>query len=523
MKRGGPRSEGPPSKAPRLGFFAAFRRQLGRIRTRLLVVNLMVLLVPIAGLELARTNERQLLDGLERDMRNQAALVRAMVEVDLHRGVPLDDATHADVLTRAARYSRTRVRILDEKGETRVDSHADGPPEGPEAAPRRMLPRLVSTSDARRAREEGDAEDQPRWPTVAERGEVRAALEGRPGSYTRVRKREPEVLLFVTEPLRRDGQVVGVVYVVRSTVPVLNELYAIRSQLLRVLAVAFVVTSLVTLLLAWSISRPLGKLSRASKRIAGGEEGVAVPVSGGGEIRELAEAFAVMKEKLDARLRYISDLSADIAHEFKSPLTSIRGAAELLEFGADDNPEDRARFLRNITLDVERLDRLVSRLLQLSRIEASREAKAIIDLEALARRVAERRTTADVPVEVIWEATTRFVVARPGDLETALGNLVENAARFSPKGESVTLQITGGAPTSLVRIAVGDRGPGVPEEHLPKLFDRFFTTDNESGTGLGLAIVASVAQAHGGTVSVDENPGGGARFTLELPLRPLPY
>jgi two-component system sensor histidine kinase ChvG len=499
-----------------LGLAARLRRELSRIRARLLVVHLVLLLVPVAGLEFARLHERQLLDALQRDMRDQAALVRAMAQTSLAAGAPLAAPAHAEVITSAARSTRTRVRLLDARGEVVADSHAGGPPEGPEPRPPSMLPRVAERAYDASVR---GGDDRPRWPDLPDRSEVRLALAGAPAAYTRVREREPEVLLFVAEPIRHRGEVVGAVYVVRSTSPVLLELYRIRSGLLRVLAIAVVATIGITLLLAWSISRPLARLSRAAKRVAAGEPDVALPVSGGGEIRELGESFVVMKERLDARMRYISDFAADVAHEFKSPLTSIRGAAELLEEGAADDPAARDRFLRNITLDVARLDRLVSRLLELSRIEASSSAATIVDLEALARRIARREPR----VEVRFEASTRFVAAREADLEAALANLVDNAARFTPAGEAVLLAIAGGPPDPSLRIRVVDRGPGVDPAHLPRIFDRFFTTDGErGGTGLGLAIVRAVAEAHGGSATVESRPGEGAAFTIELPVKRAP-
>src|SRR5439155_2551821 len=111
------------------------------LRFRLLLVNLLVLVVPATGLELARIHERQLLDALQRDMQNQAALVRAMLESDLESGVTIDDPAHGLVLEDAARRTRTRVRIVDPSGEVVVDSHENGPPEGPEPPPPTVLPR----------------------------------------------------------------------------------------------------------------------------------------------------------------------------------------------------------------------------------------------------------------------------------------------------------------------------------------------------------------------------------------------
>ena len=493
-----------------------FVRWVGRIGVRLLVVNLLVLLVPIAGLEFARIHERQLLLSLERDMRDQAVMVRALCEADLGAAVAIADPRHAAILTEAARRTRTRVRLLDDKGTVLADSHENGPPEGPELPPPRVLPRSMSDAEIPMRDLPRNPADPNVWPEIEARTEVRAALSGVPGSYARMRERAPGVFLFITEPIRQKGAVVGVVYVVRSTRPVLVELYRIRSGLVRVLGVAFALTALVTMLLSLSISRPLGRLSRAAKRVAAGEPDVTIPVSGGGEIEELGASFASMKDRLDARLRYISELAADVAHEFKSPLTSIRGAAELLGEGAADDPEARVRFLRNIGLDVARLDRLVSRLLELSRIEASSEVMTVIDIEALLIRVADRGGATEPAVALRYRAPARFLRARGADLETAFRNLIDNAVRFTPPGARVEIDVEGDAAS--LRIAVRDHGPGIPEKILPRIFDRFFTTDaDRDGTGLGLSIVKAVVEAHGGAIAV--TCGEGTTFTVTLPLR----
>lgn len=508
------------------------RRFLGRIRTRLLVVNLVVLLVPVAGLEFARIYERQLLSSLERDMRNQAVLVREMVQRsagppplrgeavaaadDAERPRPLTDAAllaaHEAVITRAARQTRTRIRLVDAHGQVVADSHRDGPPEGWEPPAPKVLPGELRDLGARRGGSRAEPDEGPTWPDVPDRGEVRAALEGRPDATTRIRSRDPSVLLFLTEPIRIGGIVQGAVYVTRSTQPVLYELYRIRRGLIQVLLVALAFTVMLSVGLAWSISRPLSRLARAARRIARGERGVEVPLAGSGEIRELAGAFRTMTDRLDDRLRYISEFSADVAHEFKSPLTSIRGAAELLGEGAADDPATRERFLRNIQLDAERLDRLVSRLLELSRLEASNEPMAEVDLGEVVARVVERTHAAEQPV--VFGGESARVRGRAADLERALLNLVENALRFSPDGEPVTVTVA--TKPEEVHLVVADRGPGVPPAHRERIFERFFTTDAErSGTGLGLAIVRTVAEAHGGRVELVEAPG--AVFRLVLP------
>ncbi len=491
---------------------------LGRIGVRLLVVNLIVLLVPIAGLEFARLYEKQLLDSLERDMKNQAALVRAHLEESLEAsGAPdaeLSAPRHEAILRAAAMTTRTRIRVLDATGSVALDSHRGGPPEGAELSTSTVLlgdRHGWSFGLFHRAMAAGTRETPSKWPDVPDRLEVKAALDGSFSTRTRVRAREPMVILFLAEPIRAKGAVRGVVYVTRSTQPVLLELHKIRSGLLRVLAVALLGTLAVTLLLAWSISRPLGRLSRAAKRVAAGELAVAIPIAGSGEIRELALAFAQMKERLEARLRYISEFSADVAHELKSPLTAIRGAAELLGDGTSDDPDAQRRFLRNIELDVDRLDRLVSRLLLLSRIEASAVSMEPVDLTQVAERVAARSSSVDQSVVVRCETEPPVIRGREADLETALVNLVDNALRFSASAED-----TPGGAVEIVLSKIGhgasvrvvDHGPGISDLNMGRLFERFFTTDADGrGTGLGLAIVKAIAEAHGGSVTCRSRKG----------------
>ncbi len=493
-----------------MSFWGRVVHELGRIRVRLLVVNLVVVLVPVAGLVLGRLVERQLLGALQRDMTNQAALTRSWVQGELARGIALGSGHQAQALERAAKRTRTRIRLIDRVRGVVADSHANGPPEGEEPAP----PLLVRVGDASSRR----GRLVPRTPPPPpERPEVLEALAGHPSANTRVALRPPTVFLFVAEPIRHQGGVVGVVYVVRSTTPVLQELHRIRRGLLFVLGVAVAFTALSTLVLAWTISRPLGRLSAAAKRIAAGERQVQLPRGGGGEITELAESFQTMTERLDARLQYISEFSADVAHEFKSPLTSIRGAAELLGEGAVDDQEARGRFLGNIELDVTRLDRLVSRLLELSRIEAATGAVAPVELRGLVARAVERAQTPDGVVQLDHEAPAALVQGREADLEAALHNLIDNALRFSPDGVPVAVRVRD-IGHRRVAIEVSDRGPGIDPANLPKVFDRFFTTEaDRDGTGLGLAIVKSVALAHGGTVTVASTPGEGSTFRLELP------
>lgn len=490
----------------------ALRRLSGRVGTWFLVLNVVVLLVPVAGIEFARLYERQLLASLERDMRNQAAVVRARLELDGPDPDERADALEA-WLERSARSTRTRIRVLGVDGELLADSHRHGPPEGAEPPSPVLLPIGAIVPDVPASADDPGV----RWPALGERREVREARAGRRATATRVRDRSPGVLLFLAEPVLSRGSVAAVVYVTRSTQPVLVELYRIRTALAELLAVALVLSGSVTLLLGGLVSRPLSRLVRAARRIGSGELAVPIPVEGRGELRELAEALAAMKERLAARLRFASEFSADVAHELKSPLTSIRGAAELLAEGAFDDAEARRTFLRNIQLDVDRLDALVVRLLQLGRIEASEEPLCELDLAALAAEVAERHRKRGQAIELSRPDEPLRILGRAEDLATALSNLLDNAARFAPAGEPVLVELTA-RDARRVELAVLDRGPGVSAGNRARVFERFFTTQAEhGGTGLGLAIVRSVAEAHGGQVRYEDREGGGARFVWSLP------
>jgi two-component system sensor histidine kinase ChvG len=245
---------------------------------------------------------------------------------------------------------------------------------------------------------------------------------------------------------------------------------------------------------------------------------VELPAGGGGEISELSAAFAEMTRKLEARQAYISDFAADVAHEFKSPLTSIRGAAELLAEGAADDREARKRFLENITLDARRLDRLVSRLLELSRIDAAGAAPTLVPVEPLVRRVVARAEGVDSKIALQYESSIPVIRGREADLETALLNLLDNALRYSPPEKAVEVRVTGRAGDAELALTITDFGPGIAPEHLPRIFDRFFTTDAEGeGTGLGLAIVKSVVESHAGTVRVEAAEPSGTRVLVRLP------
>jgi two-component system sensor histidine kinase ChvG len=141
----------------------------------------------------------------------------------------------------------------------------------------------------------------------------------------------------------------------------------------------------------------------------------------------------------------------------------------------------------------------------------------VFDLYAMVERAVRRSQGPDGTIVLRYDAKTQWLSGRESDLETAVLNLLDNALRFSPPGASVELEVSD-APKNRIEISVTDHGPGITQEQMPHVFERFYTTDRDrDGTGLGLAIVKSVAVAHGGNVTVSSTPGSGARFVLSLP------
>lgn len=505
-----------PSRARIRAALRAAAVHLLRIRYRLLLVNVLVVAVPLIGVSFARTFEREMLRGLEDDMIHQAQLLRASLRAD-PGGLRLSQ--RGPMLAGAARHTRTRIRLLDAAGRVVADSHRHGPPEGAEVP----APTLLGYGS--------DAYHPPETPKpvdVSSRREIREALQGRYGAATRLWENRSRVYLFSALPIvvppppgalagdaAAAGRVAGVVYVTRSTVPVKLSMFRLRTWLLWVLVASIALTAVLSLFLAATIARPLGKLTRLAGRIAGGERGLRLALQRRDEIGELARAFDTMTQRLDARMQYTRELAADISHEFKSPLTSIRGAAELLRDGAADDAPARERFLGNIIEDSERLDRLVTRLLELSRIEAETTPAELFDYEALTREVVDqRRDRADIALT--YRSRTTVMRGRRGHLASVLGNLLDNAIEHAAPGTAIEVRVSD-APGGRVRTTVSNRGPVLSQAVMARMWDRFFTTRaKQGGTGLGLAIVRSIVAAHGGTVSATSTAEDGTAFTFAL-------
>jgi two-component system phosphate regulon sensor histidine kinase PhoR len=237
-------------------------------------------------------------------------------------------------------------------------------------------------------------------------------------------------------------------------------------------------------------------------------------------------AVLVLHDITDLRRadRVRRDFVANVSHELRTPLTAIRGYVEAL-LDSPPAPDEARRFLDVIARHAERMERLVHDLLRLARLDAGQEpaARGPVDVEAALTAATQDLqpllTARRIAVNLSPDGERR-VTADARKLQDVLKNLLENAANYSPEGGTIDVTVT--RADSMVDIVVADRGPGVPEADLPRIFERFYRVDRSrsrdpGGTGLGLSIVKHLVELQGGTVRAAQRPGGGAMFTVRLP------
>ena len=291
-------------------------------------------------------------------------------------------------------------------------------------------------------------------------------------------------------------------------------------------------TSLIALVVFGPVRRRLHGVQAATERLGSGDLAARAPEHGGDEVASLARSFNQMADELAARARALEasdrtrrQLMADVSHELMTPLTAMRGYIETLtmpELQLD--AQTRQRYMEIITDETHRLEQIIGDLLDLARLEgggmAMRRERA--DVEQLFARVGARHerelTKRQIALTSRVDASARSILGDPDRLEQAMQNLAANALRHTPDGGEIrlTAERRGGE----VVVTVRDNGSGIPSEHLPLIFDRFYKADTSrkamgGGSGLGLSIVKAIVESHGGTIGVRND--NGAVFEIRLP------
>jgi two-component system sensor histidine kinase BaeS len=333
-----------------------------------------------------------------------------------------------------------------------------------------------------------------------------------------------------------DGPIIGAVALstLSRTDRALTFVYQVNGALLAGALAAALLAGLLAYYFSRRLTRPVARLTTATAAMAAGEYATRVQVAAPEELHRLAAAFNEMAAALEADVTALRrqeqlrrELVANVAHELATPLTAIQGFTEALLDGVVHDPDERAESTRLIAREAGRLRRLVGQLRQVALYDAG--------AETLARGPVALPELVDETLAVLGpefdRREIRLTSVLPGDLPPVsadadrlteiLLNLLDNALRHTPAGGII--EVTAARDGQMVRLAIADTGPGIPPAERERIFDRFYRLDASrtaatGGSGLGLAIVRSLVAAHGGTITVDERPGGGARFTVALPV-----
>jgi signal transduction histidine kinase len=318
-----------------------------------------------------------------------------------------------------------------------------------------------------------------------------------------------------------DGRLIQVA---RSTDSRAVLLAPLRADFAGVGAVALMLSMTAGTFLSWRATRPLREVAHTARRILDEDDPSArIPAPrGSGELAVLARQLNTLLDRNASHIRVLRETLDDLAHDLRTPLTRLRGTAELA-LRDDGNPADARSALADCVNESDRVLHLLEVLLDVSAAEGGALAlrRERVDLGALATRAADLyREVAEqkgIAIEKILPPLDP-VEADPVRLGQALSNLVDNALKYTPEGGRVTIAIA--AEPGAATLTVSDNGPGVPAAEREAVWRRLYRGDasrSQRGFGLGLTLVRAVAEAHGGSAAVDEAPGGGARFQVRIP------
>lgn len=527
---------------------AAPHRWRPRLRTVLLAANLALLALPLAGIWFLRVYESALVRQTESELIGQAVLIAAQFRGEWLAAAPPGALAEMPRTGRPAGPERWQpipasLDLADDPILPPAPQPAPpaGPPD-PVAARvggplRNVLLRAQRHSlagmnivDARGIVVASTYEDDGR--SLAGLEEVSKALKGYPTSIMRQRPTDPYpgpvdwsisrvagVRVHVAMPVLEGDRVLGAVLLRRTPRNVVNALWGKRYHLLGLGVLLLLAGGVLAAFTALTVSRPIRSAVEQARRVAAGERDAVQPLPHRytREVAELSQSLSTMARTLERRADYIRDFAAEIGHEFKTPLASLHGTVELLrEDVATMAPQERKRFLDNLAGDIERLERLTRRLLDLARADALRptgEERAVLD--AIIPPLVERYRESGMTVALDAPAQAVSVRADADNLTAVIVNLLDNVRLHA--GPAATARLAWRAEGSFVVLTVGDDGPGVSAGNRDRVFDRFFTTARDAGgTGLGLPIVRSRLAAFGGTIRLmPDEPG--ATFEIVLP------
>jgi signal transduction histidine kinase len=515
-----------------------------RLRTVLLVVNLAVVALPLGGIFFFRIYENQLVQQTESELISQAAVIAAAYRqriVELrpdHRnfgialakplGPPVDDY-----------YTPIMPQIDFAKNELlppRPDGLRTEAPADPTAI---AVGEIMSgiLVEAQKTTLAGLKLLDYNGVVVAGRSNVGESFHhvheverARIGLYTSViRQRVSDkpaplasisrgtgIRVFIAMPVIQNDRLWGIVYLSRTPRNIFKHLYDELNKVIFAALTILGLTLLLVFLTAFTISRPIHQLIARTRLVSGGALDAMRPLEKPGtrEMELLSRSFADMARSLHERSQYIRDFATHVSHEFKTPLTAIQGAAELLHEHFDEmSDEEKTRFLQNIVADSERLKLLVTGLLELARADNAEPSVALLDVAPALRAMKAKYDEHDIAV-IRGDVQAATIGMSSDNFDMIFSNLLENSRQHGATRVRIDVARNG----DRVEIGLADDGTGVPAANRQKIFTPFFTTRREQGgTGLGLGIVKSILDAHKGQIELADTKTG-TTFIMTLPV-----
>lgn len=517
-----------------------FRAGLIESRTRSLLIQSEIIATAIAASATVDTDATTL--DLDKLLQLQAGETLGLGEETSPLEFSINPEQVAPVLRRLVTPTRTRARIYDREGMLLLDSRHfysrgdilryDLPPVGRQLG---VFERALEW--VRRQLRPYSSPLTEEINTAAGRTlpEVRQALSGTAATAARVNS-QGETIVYVAVPIQRLRTVRGALLLSTQGGDIDTIIASERWAMLRVFMVAAAVMTVLSVLLAGTIAGPVRRLAEAAERVRRGiKSRQEIPdfTDRSDEIGHLSGALRDMTQALYRRIDAIESFAADVAHELKNPLTSLRSAVETLPLARND--EARGRLLAVIHQDVKRLDRLISDISDASRLDAELariEAEPIDIAQVLEAVASVARGVHDNPITITVDpvddpARTFLVLGHDGRLGQVFNNLVDNALSFSPPSGEIRIDLR--RRDGHVIVTVEDDGPGIPEHALERVFERFYTDRPEQkfgqNSGLGLSISRQVIEAHRGSITAgnrfDERGNvAGAKFEVRLPVIP---
>jgi len=525
------------------------RWPISPLTRRILAVNVLALALLAGGFLYLGKYQASLVGQQVESLRTQGQVFAAA----LGEGAVWDSADEGEILLpdlarqtlrRVVEPTRTRARLFDVKGDILADSRVlRGPGDSIQVhelpAPKTAGP-IMRWMDRGYDWVVGELPRRSRYPVYRENASQRAddypevtrALRGETASAIRSDPANGGLVLSVAIPIQQYKQVLGAVMLSTGSGEIEEEVRTVRLELLRIFGVALLVTVLLSFYLAGTIVRPIRRLAGAAERGRGRRARVEIPdfTRRGDEIGDLSGSLREMTDALWQRMSAIESFAADVAHEIKNPLSSLRSAVETAV--RIEDPANQRRLMAIILDDVERLDRLITDISDASRLDAELGRLEVepIDIGAMLQALAdlhESTRTEGAPHLVVELPDHSRPLIVPG-IETRLSqvflNLIANAVSFSPPQGEILL--TARHDGRAVLIAVDDQGPGIPDDKLTAIFDRFYTERPPSekfGThsGLGLSISKQIVEAHRGAIWAENRKDAsgasiGARFCIRM-------